>query len=79
MPLYGWLGTRVVRISLIAIVMTFFAATLVGFYAGGVAGLREGVAFYIWIGLHQRLHRVAVLGSSRTTSTPKARAAGCFR
>jgi ATP:ADP antiporter, AAA family len=50
-PLYGWLGTRVVRIKLISIVMTFFSVTLVGFYLGGIAGLREGVAFYIWIGL----------------------------
>jgi len=50
-PLYGWLGTRVVRIVLISIVMTFFSVTLIGFYLGGVAGLREGVAFYIWIGL----------------------------
>ena len=30
-PFYGWLGTRVVRIRLIAIVMTFFSATLVAF------------------------------------------------
>src|SRR5215470_10451147 len=50
-PLYGWLGTRVVRIRLISIVITFFAGTLVAFYAGGVAGLREAVPFYIWIGL----------------------------
>jgi AAA family ATP:ADP antiporter len=50
-PLYGWLGTRVRRIRLIAIVMTFFSVTLVGFYIGGRMGLREGVAFYIWIGL----------------------------
>jgi AAA family ATP:ADP antiporter len=50
-PLYGWLGTRVGRIKLISIVMTFFSVTLVGFYLGGVAGLREGVAFYVWIGL----------------------------
>jgi AAA family ATP:ADP antiporter len=50
-PFYGWLGTRVVRAKLIAITMTFFSATLVGFYLGGQAGLREGVAFYIWIGL----------------------------
>ena len=50
-PIYGWLGTRVVRIRLITIVMTFFALTLIGFYAAGVAGAREGVAFYIWIGL----------------------------
>ncbi len=50
-PFYGWLGTKVVRIRLLTLVTTFFAATLVLFYAGGVAGLREGVAFYIWIGL----------------------------
>jgi AAA family ATP:ADP antiporter len=50
-PFYGWLGTRVVRIRLISIMMTFFAVTLVGFYVGGRAGLREGVAFYIWLGL----------------------------
>src|SRR5262245_10397439 len=34
-PLYGWLGTRVVRIKLIAIVVSFFSATLVAFYLGG--------------------------------------------
>jgi ATP:ADP antiporter, AAA family len=50
-PLYGWLGTRVPRIRLISIVMTFFAVTLVGFYLGGRIGVREGVAFYIWLGL----------------------------
>jgi len=50
-PLYGWLGTRVVRIKLITIVITFFVATLIAFYAGGTAGLREAVPFYIWIGL----------------------------
>jgi AAA family ATP:ADP antiporter len=50
-PFYGWLGTQVVRIKLIAITITFFAATLVLFYLGGIAGLREGFAFYIWIGL----------------------------
>lgn len=50
-PFYGWLGTRVNRIRLISIMMTFFSATLVGFWAGGRAGLREGVAFYIWLGL----------------------------
>jgi AAA family ATP:ADP antiporter len=50
-PFYGWLGTRVGRIKLITIMMTFFAVTLVGFYIGGRIGLREGVAFYVWIGL----------------------------
>ena len=50
-PIYGWLGTKVVRIRLISIVVSFFAATLVAFYAAGMAGAREGVAFYVWIGL----------------------------
>ena len=50
-PLYGWLGTRVVRIRLISIMMLFFAATLVAFFVAGRAGVREGVAFYIWLGI----------------------------
>jgi AAA family ATP:ADP antiporter len=50
-PFYGWLSTKITRIRLIAAMMLFFAASLVVFYAGGRLGLREGVAFYIWIGL----------------------------
>jgi AAA family ATP:ADP antiporter len=50
-PLYGWLGTRVVRIRLIAIMMLFFAATLLGFYLVGRAGAHVGFAFYIWLGI----------------------------
>lgn len=50
-PLYGWLGTRVVRIRLISTLMLFFVATLVIFFALGRAGVREGVAFYIWLGI----------------------------
>jgi AAA family ATP:ADP antiporter len=50
-PFYGWLGTRVARVRLITIVLTFFAATLVGFYLGGRVGVRVAVAFYIWLGL----------------------------
>jgi AAA family ATP:ADP antiporter len=50
-PLYGWLGTRVVRIKLISIMMTFFAGTLVLFYLAGQAGGRVGVAFYVWLGI----------------------------
>jgi AAA family ATP:ADP antiporter len=50
-PLYGWLGTRVVRIRLISIMMLFFAATLVAFSVAGRAGAREGVAFYVWLGI----------------------------
>jgi AAA family ATP:ADP antiporter len=50
-PLYGWLGTRVVRIRLISIMLSFFAATLVVFSLVGQTGVREGVAFYVWLGI----------------------------
>jgi len=50
-PIYGWLGSRLERSRLITIVTLFFTVTLVAFYAGGRIGLREGLAFYIWIGL----------------------------
>src|SRR5918993_3368032 len=50
-PLYGWLGTRVPRTRLIAIVMTFFSITLLAFYLGGRIGLSEGGGFFILLGL----------------------------
>lgn len=50
-PLYGWLGTRLVRIHLLSTMTTAFSLLLVLFYLGGVMGLREGFAFYIFIGL----------------------------
>jgi AAA family ATP:ADP antiporter len=50
-PIYGWLGTRLIRRHLIAASTLFFSAMLIGFYAAGMAGVHEGVAFYIFIGL----------------------------
>jgi AAA family ATP:ADP antiporter len=50
-PLYGWLATRVPRMRLIAITSLFFALNLGLFYLAGQAGLRVGVAFFIWIGI----------------------------
>lgn len=50
-PLYGWLGTRVRRIRLIGMTGLFFVSNLVVFYLLGTAGVREGVAFYIWLGI----------------------------
>ena len=50
-PLYGWLASRVTRIRLITITSLFFGVNLVVFYALGRAGVREGVAFYIWLGI----------------------------
>ena len=62
-PLYGWLGSRVVRIRLISTMLLFFAGDARGLLRRWArSGVREGVAFYIWLGHHQRLHRLAVLG-----------------
>src|SRR6478672_2190679 len=50
-PLYGYFGTKVVRIKLIVGLMLFFAANLAVFYSFGVGGAREGIVFYIWVGI----------------------------
>jgi AAA family ATP:ADP antiporter len=50
-PAYGWLASRVPRMRLIAITTLFFASNLVIFYLVGRAGIREGIAFYIWLGV----------------------------
>ncbi|MEZ5320377.1 MAG: Npt1/Npt2 family nucleotide transporter [Vicinamibacterales bacterium] len=50
-PLYGWLGSRVRRIRLVATTAIFFAANLAVFFVVGQAGIREGVAFYVWLGI----------------------------
>jgi AAA family ATP:ADP antiporter len=50
-PLYGWLGSRVRRIRLLATTGLFFIANLIIFYLLGRSGVREGLAFYIWLGI----------------------------
>jgi AAA family ATP:ADP antiporter len=50
-PLYGAFASRVNRVSLISGVTLFFASHLLIFYALGAAGVRVGVAFYLWIGV----------------------------
>src|SRR6202521_1211250 len=50
-PAYGFLASRVSRIRLITWVTLIFVANLVLFYAFGVAGAREGVIFFMWVGI----------------------------
>jgi AAA family ATP:ADP antiporter len=50
-PLYGALASKVNRVWLISSVTLFFASHLLIFYTLGSAGVRIGVAFYIWIGV----------------------------
>lgn len=54
-PIYGYVGTKVVRIRLIVGLLLFFAANLVIFSAFGAAGAREGVVFFIWVGIYNVL------------------------
>ena len=50
-PIYGYIGTKVVRVKLLAGLSLFFILNLVLFYSFGVAGYKEGVVFYIWVGI----------------------------
>jgi ATP:ADP antiporter, AAA family len=50
-PLYGKFASLVNRVRLISVVTMFFAANLLVFYALGLAGVRIGIAFYIWLGI----------------------------
>lgn len=50
-PLYGWVATRVNRIRLLSGLTLFFAVNLVIFWFFGSRGMREGVVFYIWLGI----------------------------
>ncbi len=54
-PAYGAFASRVNRIRLIRWVTLVFASNLLIFYALGVAGVREGVAFFIWVGIFNML------------------------
>lgn len=50
-PAYSAFAARVNRVKLISGVTLFFASHLVIFYILGNAGVRIGLAFYIWIGV----------------------------
>jgi AAA family ATP:ADP antiporter len=50
-PAYGAFASRVNRIRLITWVTLIFVTNLVLFYAFGVAGAREGVVFFLWVGI----------------------------
>ncbi len=54
-PAFGLLASRVNRQVLITSVTLFFASHLVFFYLFGMAGAREGVVFYIWLGVFNTL------------------------
>jgi AAA family ATP:ADP antiporter len=49
-PAYGWLATKMNRMRLIMTMSGFFALNLVLFWYLGGQGVKEGVAFYIWLG-----------------------------
>jgi AAA family ATP:ADP antiporter len=50
-PFYGWFATKVTRSRLLASLIGFFSANLVLFWFLGSRGAREGVVFYIWLGI----------------------------
>jgi len=50
-PAYAACAALVNRINLITWVTVFFVADLLLFAAAGYAGVREGVVFYVWVGI----------------------------
>lgn len=50
-PAYGYLASRVNRFRLNAWVTVFFVSHLVIFYLLGSAGVKVGVAFFLWLGI----------------------------
>ncbi len=50
-PAYGALASRVSRIRLITWVTLIFISNLLLFYVFGVAGVRVGVVFFVWVGI----------------------------
>lgn len=51
-PLYGWFGSRVGRLALVAGSTLFFASHLLFFFLLGQAGVHIGVAFFLWLGVY---------------------------
>jgi AAA family ATP:ADP antiporter len=50
-PAYGFVAARVDRIKLITVVTLFFAANLAIFSLLGLAGVRVGIPFFLWVGI----------------------------
>ena len=50
-PLYGMVASRVSRLRLVVGVMLFFVSNLAVFIVCGRIGSREGVAFFLWVGV----------------------------
>lgn len=50
-PIYGYVGAKVVRIKLLTGLLLLFISNLALFYLFGVSGAREGIVFYIWVGI----------------------------
>ncbi len=51
-PLYGWFGSRVGRLTLVAGSTLFFASHLAIFFLLGQAGAHIGIPFFLWLGVY---------------------------
>jgi AAA family ATP:ADP antiporter len=50
-PAYGWIANRLNRVQLLRWTTLFFASNLLIFFFVGHSGAREGIPFYIWVGI----------------------------
>jgi AAA family ATP:ADP antiporter len=61
-PLYGAFASRVNRKRLITVTMLFFMSHLAVFYVLGSRGVREGIVYFLWVGVFNVFRDLAVLG-----------------
>ena len=54
-PAYGWVASRVPRMTLVNGVTALFAASFVAFWGAYQAGLSIGVPFFLWLGIFNML------------------------
>ena len=71
-PMYGMLGSKVNRIRLITIANGFFIACLIAFYILGHAGVREGIAYYLWLGIYNNFVIAQFWGFANDIHTEEA-------
>src|SRR5688572_7465059 len=50
-PLYGWVASRVPRMTLVNGVTALFAASFIAFWGAYQTGLAVGVPFFLWLGI----------------------------
>ena len=71
-PLYSAIASRVDRIRLVTWVTLFFVLDLVVFFVLGRAGVQEGIAFFVWVGIFNLMIVAQFWAFANDVYTPEA-------